>query len=323
MTKDVSDEERLRRARRVRLWEDTIVLSLRDAQWLRCQEHEAQRTRDQTATKKKPLRPQGLIKFDGRAESRLGDVSMGVGERYFLIEVKPAPNQVRDEWTKNGRFMPKKVYATLSRLLAQCEGKDFYSDQTAAVKLLRSSLRGHLVVYWAGQRADPLKNTEWSLVLSPYLQAVRQSVREDDNLQPGVITRLPMKAAFAVTPQSDKFRLASPLDLGRDDCVMAYMESDEKLNQGGPLGLEADEFQRYINHLCQDAGNATSGGEPINAIMLSSHGSFFQVVRDTSELALILSEMFVQRARPQQERKPRQVPEQESNQDIENDLSGR
>jgi hypothetical protein len=264
-----------------------------------------------------------LIKLDGRAESRLGDVAMGSGERYFLIEVKPAPNQVRDEWTRNGRFKPKKVYATLSKLIAQCESKDFYSDQTPAVKLLRSSLRGHLMVYWVGQKADPLKNIEWSLVLSPYLQAVRQSVREDDDLQPGVITRLPMKAAFAITPHGDKFRMASPLDMGRDDCVMAYMESDEKLNQGGPIGLEADEFQRYVNHLCRDADNTTSGGEPINAIMLSSHGSFFQVVRDTSELALILSERFVQRARPERERKPRQCPEQEPNQGIENDLSER
>jgi hypothetical protein len=301
-----------------RVWEDTIVLSLRDAQWLRCQELQSQH--DSKSGDAAPrLRPQGLIKFDGRAESRLGDVAMGVGERYFIIEVKSTRQQIKDEWLKNGKFKPKKVYARLSGLANRYEGQDFASDRSFDALVLKSSFFGHFVAYWNSHDEGPSAGLPSSVQLIPYLQAMMESHDTNAPYEPGMIARLPVSSVGASRLQGDRVRRVTPLDLGRDDCFLTWTnEHGKELRSKGSIGLPAQAFQHYVNYLCQPVNDAQDG-EPINAIMMSSHGSFFQVVSDTSELAIVLSEKFVQRPKIRPIPEPEKEREQDSDRD--NDIA--
>jgi len=54
----------------------------------------------------------------------------------------------------------------------------------------------------------------------------------------------------------------------------------------GSLGLDPEEFQTYVNWLVRKARKAgDSSFEPINAVVLSSEGRFFQWMTTTKHLA--------------------------------------
>lgn len=59
-----------------KLWEDTIIIALRDYQW-----HKAWTTVPRTP-------PASLLKLDGNAESAMGDVLTSEDDRFFLFEFK-------------------------------------------------------------------------------------------------------------------------------------------------------------------------------------------------------------------------------------------
>jgi hypothetical protein len=294
-------------ARQARLWEDTIVIALRDAQWLRCQEINEQTKNKKAAKRPPPVIPAGFIKLDGRAESKIGDVTLAMEERLFIIEVKSSKDQVRDEWHHRGEFRPKKVYARLSDLVDYCNQYDHpLGDDDEMGRHLMSSLNGHLIAYW-----DPNTNKETgqitpTIAMAPYLQAVVDSLQDTNKTDSRLITRLPVSNAFAVR-QTKPIGHATPQDLGRDSCRLLYnYRKGKPAFHDEPLGLLADKFQGYVDFLCT-AANWETAGEPINAIVLSSYGTFFQVVSSTNELADLLSINFVQERTP--ERTPKAVRE--------------
>jgi hypothetical protein len=304
-------------ARQARLWEDTIVIALRDAQWLRCQEINGKPYAKTAARRPAPVIPSGFIKLDGRAESKIGDVTLAVDERLFVIEVKSSKAQVRDEWCHSGHFRPKKVYKRLSDLVDHCNQHDpRLDDDDPMDHLFLSSLNGHLVAFW-GQMTDELTSQiENTIIMMPYLQAVVSSLTKNDDFEWGMINRLPVSKACALI-RTKPPRIAEPSDLGRDICRLFYIDAAGNSNFGKhPLGLSAEDFQAYVNYLCL-AHDWSTAGEPINAIVLSSHGTFFQVVSSTDDLAALLSINFVRDRAPEHapktvaERPVKQEPEKE------------
>lgn len=297
---------------RARLWEDTIVISLRDVQWLRSLERHAKHSDKAQIVKPAPMRPQGFIKFDGRAESHLGDVALGLGDRYFIIEVKPTFRNIHSEWLKDGHFKPKKVYSRLRTLISEWRMDDVEDEVTKEAQLLMSSFRGHFIAYWGVTAPDKPP----AVVLTPYLDAIVQSHKPHPLRNPNMITHHPLPGVKPTTMQGDPI---TSIDLGRNDCVLQWPDpyGNGWRHDKKSLGLSADEFQLYVNYLCEDADH-DEDSDPINAVMLSSRGTFFQVARRTSDLALILSERFEHRVYQQ----PRPTPQHQPENDVENDSPG-
>ncbi|WP_321807800.1 hypothetical protein [Burkholderia sp. BCC1993] len=71
-----------------RLWEDTIILALRDLQWHK-------------AVKNGPFKPpKALLKLDGNAETALGDAITSADDRFFLFEFKSDAHEGGSEFKK-------------------------------------------------------------------------------------------------------------------------------------------------------------------------------------------------------------------------------
>lgn len=288
------DWEQQMMPRSARLWEDTIVLALRDAQWLRCQEH----WKEENKPSPRPITPPGMIKLDGRAESRLGDVAMSADERFFLIEVKSGPEQIKDEWCKAGRFNPKMVYTTLSKASHRHNDSNVMADDSGVASFLRWSFLGHFIALWDNHPSG-VTGQERSILVLPYLQAVRDSVANSSIRDPEMIKAFHPKMIQAVRPDSDgRAAQATVLDLGRKDCVLTWLDEDgARKFDNRNIGLNFSEFQTYVAILCKMARTTQdSEGEPINAVVLSSSGSFFQYVGDTTDLARLLSKNDVEHA---------------------------
>lgn len=82
-------------------WEDSLIVALRDLQWIRknratlyeMRRHgkaatDAERAAIQAKVKDLPVPPALLAKLDGNAESASGDVLTSVEKRFFLLELK-------------------------------------------------------------------------------------------------------------------------------------------------------------------------------------------------------------------------------------------
>ncbi|HBO3166663.1 TPA: hypothetical protein L4R86_000346 [Pseudomonas aeruginosa] len=107
-------------------WEDSLILAFRDMQWIR---------KIQTSARK-PIKhlaqpPALMVKLDGNAESRAGDVLAGYNEHYFLLEFKSSRSRFNTEQGKS-------VHARLAAATPySAEGRE----------LLDLSTRGHLLAY--------------------------------------------------------------------------------------------------------------------------------------------------------------------------------
>lgn len=88
-----------------KLWEDTVVISLRDAQWLHCKDQ-----------RPKAVAPPSFLKMDGNAESSLGDVLFSSSAKFYLIEVKGTASDIASEWTGGASGDQKKGYIARWRI---------------------------------------------------------------------------------------------------------------------------------------------------------------------------------------------------------------
>ncbi|KUY77642.1 hypothetical protein WI25_06020 [Burkholderia cepacia] len=80
-----------------RLWEDTIILALRDLQWHKAVQTEGGKPVSER-TKIKP--PSALLKLDGNAETALGDAITSANDRFFLFEFKSDAREGGSEFKK-------------------------------------------------------------------------------------------------------------------------------------------------------------------------------------------------------------------------------
>lgn len=270
-----------------RLWEDTLVIALRDAQWIRAhnryngQEHPY------------PCYPQNFVKLDGNAERDMGDILYEEDVRFFIFEVKPTRDEIKDEWVRRGQYKPKWAYRTLKALCEQWldRGADLRHKDAVAEEMQRS-IRSHHFVWWSDQQTQ---------------DGIHNNIR----FQPYIDTAIQMRSVHGPT-QSDAFpyhphgfmvgrKNNNALTLVRsasfkliyDDhgCVAAMGRTPKPQSAIGaywaaPLGLPKDEFQKYVNYLCEQS---SGHDEPIHAIVLSSCGRFMKVARRTSQLSDIFS----------------------------------
>lgn len=256
--------------KRARLWEDTIVLALRDQQWLRRLKHVPEVSGDPPGAL-----PPGMIKLDGQAESKIGDVALKQGERFFIFEVKPELFRIRDEWTKGGKFKPKVVFETLRDLTKRTLSQDARLDDH---KNLERSFRCHYFAYWWLLDEDD-QSTNGAVLVEPYIPACAQLRNNGEVVGKECMPALRNRLKFiGETGLRDR--------IGLKDLFGSSMRT-QSIGKKHDCGLERHEFQEYVNFLCESNGSQGSG-EPIHAVVLSSLGSFFRVVSDTNHLASLL-----------------------------------
>jgi hypothetical protein len=95
-----------------RIWEDTVILALRDLQWV----------------KARPGRPAGLLKLDGNVETALGDAITSAGGRYFLFEFKSDAKLGGSEFRKPLVTLMKRV----GNLPGDSDAKKYFENATRA-----------------------------------------------------------------------------------------------------------------------------------------------------------------------------------------------
>lgn len=299
---------------RTRLWEDSVVIALRDFQWRNAVE-DALYQRDDLAINcfKSPL-PPGMLKHDGRAESKLGDVSLKNGERLFLFEVKSTRSQISSEW-RHSRGM-KWSFRRLNDLAAQVIK---IPESHAASNMLSLSLRGHHICYWndCGEEAEVSGGyaVKGGLDAQPYIAACVEAQSLQERLGSSRMSWSPKwgRDIFRRSLDSADRRVISLSDLINSKAVLKVAVAG--MNQGQPCGLDAEEFAKYVAFLCgtkdgrigipSDDEAQARGAEDVHVVVMSSKGTLFRVVSDTAHMEMLLDGAF--RPGPVRERKRRVI----------------
>ncbi|BDU22933.1 hypothetical protein [Dyella sp. GSA-30] len=305
--------------RRARLWEDSIVMAIRDLQWLEVmRRNPAAKVEGEPKNfgEHKGLRitrtPDGMIKLDGRAESALGDLGFAAGERLYLIEVKPTPKQFQDEWWRDGEINPKPLYSSLAKLTAKLNawgsegpsgivpnrtGQDAHSNE-AVRRYLPLSLRGHFLAFWSEQTADggdqaADRGSDYISVW-PYITGMNTSVSLVHDSE-RLIRRLKFRIGIHTSLEGGMGTVPLPALWEASATVnMMFQKSEDvkSIEELGSLGLTPDEFKAYVQWLVEQASDGEQTDEPINAIVLSTEGTFFHWVGTTGDLARVLTHRF-------------------------------
>lgn len=257
-----------------RPWEDTVVLALRDIQWMDGNNGQASA----------PPLPDIFLKLDGDTEKTLGDLIFQKGEKFYLFEVKSARGNISSEWNKknkDGERKRKTAYEVLSALLGEwVENEKEWSD------VLKLSLTCHHFVYWSDRVFD-INDTLGNIMVEPYVSAAMAiGGQPDDNkgtLMPvcdplfevGVFDEAGKKyqvskmLPFSALRSNNAYVVRSKQDVGPEHTTM-----DER------FGAELDQFKRYLEFICRHAGE---GGE-IRAVICSDQNRFTKIVTSIEDL---------------------------------------
>lgn len=289
---------------RTKLWEDTVVLAMRDHQWQKTLMDAGKALGGEGVAKRvmrSPPMPPGLIKLDGKAENKLGDIKLEIGERLFLFEVKSVRNNLTSEWRA-----AKGTKWSFERLkdLVLCQRDGIASSE--AQKMLALSFRCHYAAYWAdtGKRHSVNEGrgiaVEGQIEAQSYIAAcsTTQSMPE---LLDGV--GMPWPNSF----EKEIFRAGVNEPDTETVSFQSLLEGNVKLKIPGsvsqqPAGLEREEFKEYVSFLCGKSGgnmnlptddrNESAGEEKIHAVIMSSLGTYFRVLSDTGHLKMLFDGNF-------------------------------
>lgn len=293
--KKSKDCEKKQAKRTARLWEDTVVTTLRDMQWQEfCKSLHKKTAQEVEKASKSFLSqgavPPGFMKLDGHAESSLADVALATkNARYFLIEVKSEQKRIVDEWRKGGVFRPKKVYKRLAEAVKAYEGLDEKMTGAAQFLPIEQSLKCHLFAYWrvVAHKENALGGF---VVAEPYLSGCIGQIGDHDRTQNDAIKKLRGIECHSLIAGSN-----GPVDPVFEAIkifearVRIVIHRDGIDPEVGSFGLRFSEFNNYVNYLCSksevDDINHCPG--PLHAVVLSTAG-FYRVVSNTSQLAEIL-----------------------------------
>ncbi|MBB5876136.1 hypothetical protein [Xanthomonas sp. 3498] len=279
-----------------RLWEDTVVTALRDAQWLRCARGRSPAT----------AFPPGFVKLDGNAESAVGDVVYASGERYFVFEVKARRSGIRDEWIGRDDARPKLAYRSLAHFWKRLEdlsSTDKNVDRAARFRLLRFfefSLAGHHFAYWDEWEDDDGKLVG-EIVVEPYVAACSALFDSTDETSPWQYLNPWPRNYFGLTWKEGADRLTSEV-VSLDDALDSEVNicfSEDGCSPGRKVGLTLKELQAYVDNLI--GGDEEEEG--IFAVVMSDTGSFYRIAGSTRELAKIMKPSSP-RMSPRRQRKP-------------------
>lgn len=300
-----------------RLWEDSIVLALRDAQWkvkLRGLASEvfslAMRkkapagsipTEDLAAISARALIrdaiPPGFVKLDGSAESALADTAMRSLEgNFFLIEVKPSKSEVRDEWKprkrktelRDGEVPSKAVFPVVKALV------DGFDEQGSAlqVEMLFRSARCHHVAYWVveekhAEKVGESNEIEGAIKIEPYFNAcITARTPKEVGEKKGLTKPENFSYVFleAGATKEDPYVLLLDEMMSGECTISLEARAQGKFYGAAPsVGLPLPEFKKYVDWLVSECTKGGGGAQPLNFIVLSTSG-FFQIVSDTTQL---------------------------------------
>ncbi len=251
-------------------WEDTVVMALRDAQWLEDGEGKA------------PPPPPMFIKLDGTTEQSLGDLIYQVGERFYLFEVKSASTAIRSEWNKltDGKPRPKVAYVTLSRLARAAAASRAPQNETQA---LWTSLRCHHLVYWSDELFDP-RDTLGNILVEPYIAACihHGAPRGSD------FGQMPyLEIQTAIEAEDDTLLVAPMLPFSalrsRHGLVLIPGSSGNlDVKRMATVGEDLERFREYLKFLVT-AGAVGDGS--LRAVICSDSGRFVKVITSIDQLS--------------------------------------
>lgn len=288
---------------RASLWEDTIILALRDLQWsLHVQAIQSTNSAQGGVNLPRSLPPR-LLKLDGRAESKLSDVVTAFSkDTFFIFEVKSTFSKIRDEWRKKSqkKTVSKLAYKTLTKLVSE-ENREFRllrgresnlaGRQVGSGFMLRMgqkpsphvlhSLRGHHFVAWSID--DSSGASEGDVYITPYILCASDARNDEDKLKESVMKPLLWRCGFH--HQQKVFRRIPLKNLQGSKIVFPDEGHNPKLVLD--VGLSAKEFSQYVEYLCKSASGdgVDAGHEDIHMVLFSAPGGFMKILRKTDELA--------------------------------------
>lgn len=251
------------------LWESSVVIALRDYQWLK--------------KSNKTTFPDQYISLGGDAEAANGDAIFLDGEKLFLFEVKSLEAKVREEWAD--RTEPKLAFERIFK-----EYIHFMDDGHVYSKglRLRQSMKCHHFVFWSAIRRGGSK-VAGNLSVAPYLTKAASKLTSKN--WPGDWCN-----EWHISKIGDYFGLVEWMDekgkpvahsadqvlIGDMSSAGAWFSKGYERPEISELGLNPEEFVEYLGWL--------GGGDlPIDAVVLSSGGTFFRHVKKMSELQAIFN----------------------------------
>ncbi|CAE1135679.1 hypothetical protein [Xanthomonas euroxanthea] len=273
-----------------RLAESSVAFALRDWQW------------GKGLIKKKS---RGIfISLSGNADKKFGDLKIGLGDRFYLFEVKSTWDTVEEEWQRPIVKGRKHAHLMLRSVI---EGVALENQQ--AINILNVSLIAHHFVY-----AD-VNGPRPKLVIEPYVLGTHRkggfseskarepdrSVAQKRNLLVGLefLKRyaLGLRSKEKAAPGKINFEIPenwSPAQFFGSAVAMLDLEN----RVWRKVGVNIDDFDRYIQFLCDGKD------EQMSAIVATANGSFFafsESTADLRELIFELREHLTSKAKPSSE----------------------
>lgn len=311
-----------RKKKVAKLWEETVVLSIRDAQWqVMLSEWVtsfAKRVVEAASVESKsggfltvgdvkrisdnsmaPLRravPPGFVKLDGAAESATADVALASTKGLcFLVEVKSDRASLRSEWKNiaerinplpSGAVRSKAAHGAVMKMVAEFNSNSNSSD------LLIKSHQCHQAAYWEVKQKGET-GARGSVFVEPYVQAC---LRAQLPQEVGAAHVMPCPKDFgyhfgtSASPKKDPARMKI-IDMMKSSYHLSYRISNSQPEStpftNDTFGLNYNDFQDYIKWLCNTCTEGTGGAQPINCLVLTTDG-FLQAVTDTNQLSWLL-----------------------------------
>ncbi|SOT96909.1 hypothetical protein [Xanthomonas arboricola] len=265
------------------LWEVSVVLALRDLQWIMLGANDEY--------------PPPAVNLSGNAESIFGDSLLNADEKFFLLEVKSTSAKSISEWALTGegeeRRHTKRAFVAVKEL-----AKKF--GQTSPTPNQRSdvlaSLLCHQLAFWEESIHALCIQPYLTSTLSGYVNAIikakhdkKTMLEESDRLLNIVIERIGKVFNFSFSGKEHPTNTITCSECSSGSASSIYtsqlgisVKSDDI--KGGiawiPLGLPAINFNEYLQSISK---TSNPDGEEINAIILSDKG-FIRVVRNTKEI---------------------------------------
>lgn len=250
-----------------RLWEDTIILAMRDMQWIHA------------LTNGKPWPSLSMWKLDGRPEESLADLVVAEDQRFFLIEVKSSSGQFASEWmrrdplTRTVTIRPKRSYANLAYLLG---GHHRWFPWGAAQRWVDVSSTCHFFAY------GEVGNNSSDILVRGYADACAENIyNPNDRIGMHPVVPVPRLAVMGEAGIKENSPVSFP-DVLSERCVATYKHG--KKARLYKVGARLDVFRDYI-YLLTQGGTENS---QMNAIVLAPGGRFVRVVRSIRDLAIVL-----------------------------------
>ncbi|WNH49582.1 hypothetical protein [Stenotrophomonas aracearum] len=249
------------------LWEVSVVVGIRDTQWVL--------TKDTI--------PDPTFNLAGNAEGRAGDIATALNGRFFLFEAKSQRSEFSSEWRPRKRGKDKirrakYAYEKLIKTATEVDHSQPLSQQNAFNMLLRSSLC-HYFAYWQDKDKDSAIE---SICLSPYF--IETAL--------GSLSRLTDPSTIKKTAGCFDLTIADGNPCAAFTLAYAFEKRlgvrTQQSTDWFEIGLGPEEFQNYLNFLCEDSEGGT---EPLNLIAFSTTGfmRIAKTVADLSSIAMSLS----------------------------------